>query len=287
MSARKNVVIEDDKMLPTAVAPQKRGKAKRTSANDKPSETKKSAEGSVKDAKKADNAVEGAPKKRGRPVKNTAAEAGEKAVKTSEPKAKAAPKEAAKPEAAKKRGRPKKEAEAVKEAADAAPKKSKTKKSLQNDADRTPDISSKTPQVMKLVQQNNDMVNPTIMAGKSSIPRKLRGLEPLTKIMKREAEEIFGTDEEAETFNVTALVIDENAAEILRRFNGCDCEICVEQLSRLTAEKVPARFAKLKRRAVERNSPEVEELKAPLRRSVTSQMIRLVITNKKRSYHDK
>lgn len=154
------------------------------------------------------------------------------------------------------------------------------------DQDRGGETSSKTPQVMRLVEQRNDMVNPTIMAGKSSIPRQLRGLEPLTKIMKREAEAVFGTDEDAETFNLTALVIDDNAAPILRRFNACDCEICIEQLSRLTADSVPARFAKLKRRSVERKAPEVEELKAPLKRAVTSRMIRLVMQNKRRSFHD-
>ena len=144
--------------------------------------------------------------------------------------------------------------------------------------------SSKTPHVMKLVDQKNDMINPTIMAGKSSIPRRLRGLEPLSRIIKREAEEVFGGD--TETYNLTALVIEEHAPEILRRFNACDCEICVETLSRLTAEMVPARFAKLRRSTVERDLEEVRQLKDPLRRPVTSHMVRLVMQNKKRSYHD-
>lgn len=144
--------------------------------------------------------------------------------------------------------------------------------------------SSKTPHVMKLVDQKNDMINPTIMAGKSSIPRRLRGLEPLSRIIKREAEEVFGGD--TETYNLTALVIEEHAPEILRRFNACDCEICVEALSRLTADMVPARFAKLRRSTVERDLEEVRQLKEPLRRPVTSHMVRLVMQNKKRSYHD-
>ncbi len=171
----------------------------------------------------------------------------------------------------------------------AAPQKSTEEKSAKKrrpKQEKPTDPSSKTPQVMRLVEQRNDMVNPTIMAGKSSIPRQLRGLEPLTKIMKREAEAVFGADEDDETFNLTALVIDDNAAEILRRFNACDCEMCIEQLSRLTADSVPARFVKLKRRSVERKAPEVEELKAPLKRPVTSRMIRLVMQNKKRSFHD-
>lgn len=168
------------------------------------------------------------------------------------------------------------------------PKKTTSRKSrTKRDPDaKGGELSSKTPQVMKLVEQKNDMVNPTIMAGKSSIPRRLRGLEPLTRIMKRDAAEIFGVDGETETYNLTALVIEDNAKEILRRFNACDCEICVEKLSQLTADEVPARFAKLSKKAVEYNVSEVQELKAPLKKMVTSRMIRLVIQNKKRSYHD-
>ena len=165
------------------------------------------------------------------------------------------------------------------------PAKPRKKAETKQEELKTGEPSSKTPQVMKLVQQRNDMVNPTIMAGKSSIPRQLRGLEPLSRIMKREAEEVFGADE-AETYNLTALVIDEHAAEILRRFNACDCELCVETLARLTAEVVPARFAKLRKRDVEREAPEVKQLKEPLQKMVTSRMVRLVMQNKKRSYHD-
>ncbi len=160
------------------------------------------------------------------------------------------------------------------------------RKSAAEPDSRGGEASSKTPQVMKLVEQKNDMVNPTIMAGKSSIPRKLRGLEPLSRIMKRDAAEIFAMDGEAETYNLTALVIEDNAGEILRRFNACDCEICIEKLSQLTAEVVPARFAKLTKKAVEYNVSEVQELKEPLKKTVTSRMIRLVMKNKKRSYHD-
>lgn len=219
------------------------------------------------------------PKKRGRPPKIKAETAAEKesaakSMQTEKKSSRAAEKSSEKTQ----RSAPK-----------AAPQKSveqKTTKKRKPKHEKLTEPSSRTPQVMRLVEQRNDMVNPTIMAGKSSIPRQLRGLEPLTKIMKREAEAVFGADEDEETFNLTALVIDDNAAEILRRFNACDCEICIEQLSRITADSVPARFVKLKRRSVERKAPEVEELKAPLKRPVTSRMIRLVMQNKKRSFHD-
>lgn len=219
------------------------------------------------------------PKKRGRPPKIKAEAAAEKEIAAKPTQGEKKSSRAAEKSAEKSQ-------RSAKKAAPQKPSEEKSAKKRRAKQEKATEPSSKTPQVMRLVEQRNDMVNPTIMAGKSSIPRQLRGLEPLTKIMKREAEAVFGADEDDETFNLTALVIDDNAAEILRRFNACDCEMCIEQLSRLTADSVPARFVKLKRRSVERKAPEVEELKAPLKRPVTSRMIRLVMQNKKRSFHD-
>ena len=320
MSGRKTEIPEVVDQPITAVPPKKRGRPPKNAAVEDTSKHRpeKVTDDTAKIAKTADDP---APKKRGRPkaapdvAKASKADGAANAVindavkRTAEPKKPGKAKRAEAAEAVsnvsaepapKKRGRPKKNADTAdgatkKEAAATSEKKqesakkpraAKAKEASSAADKKLPEISSKTPQVMRLVRQSNDMVNPTIMAGKSSIPRKLRGLEPLTRIMKREADELFGTDSEAETYNITALVIDENAAEILRRFNACDCELCIEQLSQLTADEIPARFAKLKPRSVELNAPEVEELKAPLRRPVTSCMIRLVIRNKKRSYHD-
>lgn len=220
------------------------------------------------------------PKQSAEPKKRTAAKPSEESKAVKKPESKAATKSGAKTQAAKKPAAESKKSPKASERKPAAKKSSKKTDKVGGEQ------SSKTPQVMRLVEQRNDMVNPTILAGKSSIPRKLRGLEPLTKIMKRDAETMFGSDEEAETFNLTALVIDDHAAQILRRFNACDCEVCIERLSQLTADSVPARFVKLKKRSVERKAAEVEELKAPLKRAVTSRMIRLVMQNKKRSFHD-
>ncbi len=312
MSGRKTDTTELEMTVVPAV-PKKRGRPKHEAAEKQDSNTAPA-------AKNAQSALTEQPKKRGRPKHEAADTAAEKQNSNAAPAAKNA--QSALTEQPKKRGRPKRDTaadtaatakngkptetaksekseqpkksnaaksdktEAAKLSEKTEPKKPKRQRRQPKNQDITPETSSKTPQVLKLVSKGNDMVNPTIMAGKSSIPRKLRGLEPLTKIMRREQEEIFGTDSEAETFNLTALVIDDTAAEILRRFNACDCELCVETLSRLTADEVPARFAKLKRRAVERNLAEVEELKTPLRKTVTASMIRLVIKNKKRSYHE-
>ncbi len=177
-----------------------------------------------------------------------------------------------------------KSAAAKTESKPAAAKKGGKSTTAKKDS-KTTEVSSKTPQVMKLVEQKIDVVNPTIVAGKSGIPSKLRGMEPLSRIMKREAENIFGSDV-TETYNIVSLVTADHAAETLRRFNACDCEVCVETLSRLVEDDIPARFAKLRKGDVERNSAEVKKLKEPLQKPVTTLMIRLVMQNKKRSYHE-
>lgn len=152
--------------------------------------------------------------------------------------------------------------------------------------------SSKTPQVLKLVQPHGDYVNPVIVAGKSSIPKQLRGVEPLSRIMRREAKAVLGEDitglpeenEEVVTINLTAVAIAENAAEILRRFNACDCEKCVSALTKLVEEKVPARFVRISRSAAENG--ELDEQKEPTKKAVVAQMIRVLMGNKKRSFHE-
>lgn len=175
---------------------------------------------------------------------------------------------------------PKPKAEKSAESAAKSVRKSPDKK-----AEPTADISSKTPHVMKLVQPS-EMINPVIIAGKSSIPKALRGVEPLSRMLRREAKQLDSAlTGELVTVNLTAVAIDESAAEILRRFNACDCAVCVEELSRLTAEQVTARFVKLKPQDAEYGSDKLEELKQPVKKQVMQQMIRLVIRTPKRSFH--
>lgn len=148
---------------------------------------------------------------------------------------------------------------------------------------------SKTPQVMKLVETRSD-VNPVIIAGKSRIPQQLRGRAPLSRIMRREAAEIFGEyyadPNELLTVNLTELVIKENAGELLRRFNACCCDKCIDELSRRALEKIPSRFARVSRAVLEKGSPELDEQKEPLKKSALSAMIRELIGNKRRHFHN-
>ncbi len=147
---------------------------------------------------------------------------------------------------------------------------------------------SRTSQVMKLVE-SEDTFNNVVTAGKSRVPRQLRGIEPLSRTMRREsrqAEEIKPVDSVSRvTVNLTALVIKDNAAQVLQRFNACDCDQCVEALSQLAAEKVPAKFIKIPDGA-DYDSPELDPAKEPLKKAVVTTLTRLVMTNKKRSFHD-
>lgn len=149
---------------------------------------------------------------------------------------------------------------------------------------------NKTPQVMRLVEHKEDGLNPVVVAGKSRVPRQLRRIEPLSRMMRREAAQAYGIDPqdggERITINLTALIIEDNAVELLRRFNACDCAVCVEQLSRLASQRVPSRFTKAAKSVVMGSSQRLEELKAPHKRQVITAMMRIVIANKKRSFHD-
>ena len=138
---------------------------------------------------------------------------------------------------------------------------------------------SKTPQVMKLVETRSD-VNPVIIAGKSRIPQQLRGRAPEI------SGEYYADPNELLTVNLTELVIKENAGELLRRFNACCCDKCIDELSRRALEKIPSRFARVSRAVLEKGSPELDEQKEPLKKSALSAMIRELIGNKRRHFHN-
>ncbi len=185
------------------------------------------------------------------------------------------------------------DAESVSKRKKSAPNSSESQKPIaeryenQEQDQKTGERSAKTEQVMRLVKSEKNSVNPVIMAGKSRIPRQLRGVEPLSKILRRESAKAYEDYAERVAVNVTELVISENAGEILRRFNACDCEFCVAELSRRVSEKVSARYVKLPRGEIENGSEQLEEIKEPLKKAVLSQMIRELLGNKRRSFHEK
>lgn len=158
--------------------------------------------------------------------------------------------------------------------------------------------SVKTPSVMRLVEERAFEENQVVAAGKSLIPRQLRGIEPLSKVMRREAE-FSGREQQTEPDDevsrsplvmreLTGMVIAECVPGILSRFNACDCERCASELARLTAEEIPARYMRL---------PELADLSwsgfsdderlliDSLKKNVVTVMIRLMIANKKRNFH--
>lgn len=155
---------------------------------------------------------------------------------------------------------------------------------------------NKTPQVMRLVERNKGGkggkrgkssadANLVLMAGKSRVPKALRGKEPLSGFAMGEFEDSADTV----VVNITELAINYEAPLILDRFNACSCDKCVEVFSMRIAERVPVRFARVSRAAqycslAERN--ELSERVEPMRRTVLAEMTRELIGNKKRCFHD-
>lgn len=149
------------------------------------------------------------------------------------------------------------------------------RQALDDGANRT---SCKTPQVMKLIEDDSDEL--VIFAGKSRVPKLLRGRESLSRLSRRGAPE-----NETEVVNITDLVIRHEAADILDRFNACSCEKCVQVFSEIISQRIPVRYARISRSELELD--ELPERAVPMRKIVLPEMIRELICNKKRSFHDK
>lgn len=150
-------------------------------------------------------------------------------------------------------------------------------------------VSNKTPQVMRLVERDAE-VNPAILAGKSTVPRQLRGREPLSKIMKRDYPSTYFENDDAEVVNISELAIKLEAPEILDRFNACSCSKCVAIFTEKVSQKVQPRFARIARGGnMSSNSARMSELYGrveQMRKVVLPEMIREIIGKKKRWFHD-
>ena len=156
--------------------------------------------------------------------------------------------------------------------------------------EQTPSV--KTPSVMKLIQDSEELENQVIAAGKSRIPRQLRGIEPLSRVIRREAAAEKQLEEKQSaplvTRELTGLIAEKEAPEILARFNACDCEVCKGELARLAAEELPARYNRLPEGEGldwDGFSDDEKLLAGSVKKSVTTVMIRLMMANKKRNFH--
>lgn len=146
-------------------------------------------------------------------------------------------------------------------------------------------ISCKTPQVMKLVAEDNGE-NAVIAAGKSRIPARLKGREPLSKMVKREMHGDIYEPSEVEVVNLTELAVKYEAPQILDRFNACSCEKCVAVFSEMVLKKLPARFARITKTKLGIRSRELSGRVEPVREMVQITMIRELIRSRKRIFHD-
>lgn len=145
--------------------------------------------------------------------------------------------------------------------------------------------SSKTPQVLRLVTDSKKEKNPVLAVGKSRIPVQLRGREPLSRIIHQGIEAQSLDSDDKIVVNITELAIEQEAPKILDRFNACSCNKCVEFFSKIISAKVPAQYARISKSAIHRPL-ELTERVEPARKKVIAQMIRELIGNKKRCFHD-
>lgn len=150
--------------------------------------------------------------------------------------------------------------------------------------------SIKTPSVMKLMEEVSVADNQVIAAGKSRIPKQLRGIEPLSRIVRRQSELAQESQPVVKlvSCDLTLMAAEETAPEILRRFNACQCSHCIAEISRLAAAELPSRYIELPENSgldYDGVSDEERQLAASIKKSVVSIMIKLMIGNKKRNFH--
>lgn len=255
--------------------------------------------------KKSAGSAAGKPEKAGKPDKSANPSKTDKSAKSTKTAKSAKPVKSGKADGAEKSGASK-QAKPGKSGKSAEPEKSagsdksgKPAKKAENPAeyDESGEQSQsvKTPSVMRLVEERAFSENQVVAAGKSLIPRQLRGIEPLSKVMRREAELQRGEQPDDEVSRsplvmreLTEMLIAENVPVIIRRFNACDCEKCMSELARLTAEEIPARYMKMPELA-DLNwsgfSSDERILIDSLKKNAVTVMIRLMIANKKRNFH--
>lgn len=252
--------------------------------------------------KKSAGSAAGKPEKAGKPDKSanpsnpSKTDKSTKSTKTAKSAKSAKPVKSGKADGAEKSGASK---QAKPEKSAGSDKSGKPAKKAENPAeyDESGEQSQsvKTPSVMRLVEERAFSENQVVAAGKSLIPRQLRGIEPLSKVMRREAELQRGEQPDDEVSRsplvmreLTEMVIAENVPGIIRRFNACDCEKCMSELARLTAEEIPARYMKMPELA-DLNwsgfSSDERMLIDSLKKNAVTVMIRLMIANKKRNFH--
>lgn len=249
--------------------------------------------------KKSAGSAAGKPEKAGKPDKSanhSKTDKSAKSTKTAKTAKSAKPVKSGKADGAEKSGASK---QAKPEKSAGSDKSGKPAKKAENPAEYDESVeqsqSVKTPSVMRLVEERAFSENQVVAAGKSLIPRQLRGIEPLSKVMRREAELQRGEQPDDEVSRsplvmreLTEMVIAGNVPGIIRRFNACDCEKCMSELATLTAEEIPARYMKMPELA-DLNwsgfSSDERMLIDSLKKNAVTVMIRLMIANKKRNFH--
>lgn len=150
-------------------------------------------------------------------------------------------------------------------------------------------VSSKTPQVMRLVEQKAE-ITPAALGGKGYVPKQLRGREPLSKLMKSANTPMRSENgDDVEVVNIAELAIKLEAPEILDRFNACSCSKCVAIFSEMVSQKVSPRFARVSKSKSLNSASHMNELYGrveQMRKAVMPEMVREIMGRKKRWFHD-
>lgn len=165
---------------------------------------------------------------------------------------------------------------------------------------------------MRLVDSTKSDFNPIICAGKSRMPRRMNA--PLSKVMKTMYQEsesrmlyeelreneigkdmyvhdgelmMYTVGDDKLSVNIISVLLAELVPEVLERFNFCDCQLCREKVSALALDELPAKFVRIhKNKSEKEKAAELEKHKDASRQLVARTLVKIIMPNKKRYFHD-
>lgn len=138
--------------------------------------------------KKSAGSAAGKPEKAGKPDKSANPSKTDKSTKSTKTAKSAKPVKSGKADGAEKAGASKQAKPGKSAGSDKSGKPAKKAENpAEYDESGEQSQSVKTPSVMRLVEERAFSENQVVAAGKSLIPRQLRGIEPLSKVMRRES----------------------------------------------------------------------------------------------------
>lgn len=85
------------------------------------------------------------------------------------------------------------------------------------------------------------------------------------------------------TIDINRIILDDMLDEVLERFNTCHCDKCKEKLSELVLEKVPVKILTV---SPGEEKSVIDSYCEYTRKEISSELVKIIVQNKRRPFHD-